>query len=144
MRSQGLLLDSDVLAEIRKASPNPRVLAFLRRRSYQLLYISSLSLGQLKSLYPYPETDRWLAELMDRFSGHILDVDAKVSLEWSGRQLEPALHLVGSARSQALPTAALEGLMAATASVHKLELVSSQAENYRRWGLLATNPWEED
>ena len=35
MSASGLLLDSDVLAEIRKATPDPKVVAFLRRRAYK-------------------------------------------------------------------------------------------------------------
>ena len=54
MSASGLLLDSDVLAEIRKATPDPKVVAFLRRRAYKHLYISVLSVGELKGLYPLP------------------------------------------------------------------------------------------
>ena len=67
MNFSGMLLDSDVLAEIRKADPDPAVVAFLRRRSFRHMYISVLSIGELKGLYPYPETDRWIAELLERF-----------------------------------------------------------------------------
>lgn len=144
MRQVGLLLDSDVLAEIRKANPNPAVVAFLRRRSYRTLYISVLSLGELKGLYPYPETERWLGELMDRFGDHVLEVDARISLEWAGRHAEQKLHAVGSPGAVPLATAALEGLMTATATVHELEIISSKAEVYRSWGVPAANPWAED
>lgn len=144
MSSAGLLLDSDVLAEIRKSQPDSRVVAFLRRNSYKVLYVSVLSLGELRGLYPYPETDRWIKELMDRFGTHVLEVDAAVALEWSGRAAEAKLHAVGSARTAPLPTAALEGLMAATASVHHLEIVSSKAEVYRSWGVGAYTPFIED
>ena len=140
----GLLLDSDVLAEIRKATPDPKVVAFLRRNSYKVLYISVLSLGELKGLYPYAETERWLSELVDRFGEHILEIDEKVSLEWAGRQAERGFHAVGSERSVPLPTAALEGLICATAQVHQLEIASSKAEVYQRWGVQATNPFTEE
>ena len=87
MSASGLLLDSDVLAEIRKATPDPKVVAFLRRRAYKHLYISVLSVGELKGLYPYPETDRWIAELLDRFSDHIINVDAREAS--NGRDAAP-------------------------------------------------------
>lgn len=143
MSQVGLLLDSDVLAEIRKATPHPQVVNCLRCRSYRTMYISVLSLGELKGLYPYPETERWLAELMDRFDSHVLEVDAKVSLEWAGRHAEKHLHLVGGQRPAPLATAALEGLMAATATVHQLEIISSKAEIYKSWGVPAVDPWED-
>lgn len=143
MSQVGLLLDSDVLAEVRKANPDAQVVNCLRRRSYRTMYISVLSLGELRGLYPYPETERWLGELMDRFENHVLDVDAQVSLEWAGRRAEPRVYAVGSERPAALPTAALEGLMAATASVHQLEIVSGKAEVYRAWGVAAVDPWRD-
>ena len=76
MKTSGILLDSDVLAEIRKATPDPRVVAFLRRRAWRHMYISVLSVGELKGLYPYPETDRWIAELLERFADHVINIDA--------------------------------------------------------------------
>ncbi len=76
MNFSGMLLDSDVLAEIRKADPDPAVVAFLRRRSFRHMYISVLSIGELKGLYPYPETDRWITELLERFGDHVINVDA--------------------------------------------------------------------
>ena len=54
MKTSGILLDSDVLAEIRKATQDPRVVAFLRRRAWRHMYISVLSVGELKGLYTYP------------------------------------------------------------------------------------------
>ena len=95
MNFSGMLLDSDVLAEIRKANPDPAVVAFLRRRSFRHMYISVLSIGELKGLYPYPETDRWIAELLERFGDHVINVDARVSLEWAGRQAPRGQHAVG-------------------------------------------------
>lgn len=144
MSASGLLLDSDVLAEIRKATPDSKVVAFLRRRAYKHLYISVLSVGELKGLYPYPETDRWIAELLDRFADHIINVDARVSLEWAGRSAPRGTHSHGRKDAEPLPTAALEGLMAASAQAHDLEIVSSKAEVYRSWGVPAANPWIED
>ncbi|MDO4252008.1 MAG: plasmid stabilization protein [Rothia sp. (in: high G+C Gram-positive bacteria)] len=140
----GLLLDSDVLAEIRKVNPHPGVLAFLRRRSYRVLYISVLSLGELKGLYPYAETERWLAELIERFADHVLEIDAEVSLAWAGQAAPPGACALGSEQATPLPTAALEGLICATARVHQLEIVSAKAQIYRDWGVAASNPFLED
>ena len=71
MNFSGMLLDSDVLAEIRKADPDPAVVAFLRRRAWRHMYISVLSVGELKGLYPTRD-DRWIAELLERFADHVI------------------------------------------------------------------------
>ena len=64
-----------------------------------------------------------------------------VSLEWAGRSAPRGTHSHGRKDAEPLPTAALEGLMAASAQAHDLEIVSSKAEVYRSWGVPAVNPW---
>ena len=81
---------------------------------------------------PLPgKRDRWITELLERFGDHVINVDARVSLEWAGRQAPLGAHAVGRDDAGPLPTAALEGLMAASASAYDLELISSKAQVYR-------------
>lgn len=142
--SQGLLLDADVLAEIRRPEPDLRLVAFLRRRAHRTLFLSALSVGELRGLYPGPETQRWLDELLERFSQHVLAVDAEVARAWAGRATPDSLLRSGRPLPGTSWTgAAVEGLLAATAEVHGLTVVSSKAEAYRAWGVEAADPWTE-
>ncbi|MCP3426435.1 plasmid stabilization protein [Rothia sp. AR01] len=141
--SQGLLLDADVLAEIRRTEPNPVIVAFLRRRSHRTLFVSTLSLGELRGLYPHPETDRWLDELVERFGSHVLDVGPEEARAWAGRATPESLLRRGQPSGGTWTGAAVEGLIAATALVHGLTVVSSKAEAYRAWGVDAADPWTE-
>ena len=50
-----------------------------------------------------PETDRWIAELLERFGDHVINVDARVSLEWAGRQAPRGRHAVGRDDAGPLP-----------------------------------------
>lgn len=141
--SRGLLLDSDVLAEIRRSRPNPTIVAFLRRRAHRTLFLSTLSLGELRGLYPQPETERWLDELVERFAGHVLDVDSQVAREWAGRSTPQSILRLGKNPGASWTGAAVEGLVAATARVHDLSVISSKSETYRSWGVEALDPWTE-
>ncbi|RUQ21279.1 MULTISPECIES: type II toxin-antitoxin system VapC family toxin [Kocuria] len=141
--TRGLLLDSDVLAEIRRTRPNPTVVAFLRRRSHRTLFLSALSLGELKGLYPHRETDRWLDELVERFEDHVLDVDPAVARAWAGRSSPESILRLGQRSSTSWTGAAVEGLIAATAEVHGLTVVSAKADVFRSWGVDAQDPWRE-
>lgn len=142
--ARGLLLDSDVLAEIRRTRPNPTIVAFLRRRAHRTLFLSTLSLGELRGLYPQPETERWLGELVERFEDHVLDVDVEVAKEWAGRSTPTSILRIGQIPGASWTGAAVEGLVAATAQVHDLTVVSSKAEVYRSWGVEALDPWREN
>ncbi|WP_129662314.1 type II toxin-antitoxin system VapC family toxin [Rothia uropygialis] len=142
--SRGLLLDSDVLAEIRRSRPNPTIVAFLRRRVHRTLFLSTLSLGELRGLYPQQETERWLDELIERFDDHVLDVDSEVAREWAGRSTPQSILRTGQNPGASWTGAAVEGLVAATALVHDLTVISSKSDVYRSWGVEAQNPWKEN
>jgi len=78
--------------------------------------------------------DRWLAsELPDRFGERVLPVDATVADEW-GRLL---------ARSENAGTAAggTDALIAATATVHGLQVVTRNVARFRHAGVGVICPW---
>ena len=63
----------------------------------------------------------------------------RVSLEWAGRQAPLGACMLWVVMMPVrCPTAALEGLMAASASACDLELISSKAQVYRAWGVEAS------
>ena len=71
------------------------MVAFLRRRSFRHMYISVLSIGELKGLYPYSETDRWITELLERFGDHVINVDAREPrVGWSSGAARRACRVV--------------------------------------------------
>ena len=138
--SQGLLLDTDVLAEIRRERPERALTAFLRRRSHRTLYLSVLTLGQLQAIHPGPGTERWLDELCERFGAHLLPVSPEIARKWAG-QLAPPTGRGHDGRG-AWADASVLGMIAATAAVHDLTVVSGSAEHYRAWGVTALDPWQ--
>jgi predicted nucleic acid-binding protein len=131
-RARGLLLDTDVVVELRRESPDPAVVDFLRRRRRSRVYISALTLGELRALSTQDDAltgraDAWLVELTARFSAFILPVDQQVAEAWAPLAI------------QDVP--AVESLIAATASRHCLTVVSGNAEGYRRLAVEACDPW---
>lgn len=140
--AQGLLLDTDVLVEIRRERPEPALVAFLRRRSHRTLYLSVLSLGQVQAVHTGAGTEQWLDELCRRFGAHLLPVSAEVSRRWAGQTIlsNPAESgVIGRGARGGDPVL---GLIAATAAEHDLTVVSGSAEHYRAWGVPAVDPWE--
>jgi predicted nucleic acid-binding protein len=116
----GLLLDADVLAELRSPRPAHAVVEFLRERRLLWAGVSALAVGQLAD---------WNWELQDRYPAHVLPVDSYVAAAWAGFRGRRELT-----EEQAL--------LAATASHHGLVVVSGQAGLYRSLGLHAVDPWD--
>src|SRR5215470_10692207 len=86
----GYLLDTNCISELVRIEPEPAVVAWMEAADETLLYLSVLTLGEIrKGLAGLPQSKRrthleiWLeTELQTRFSGRILSIDAAVADRW--------------------------------------------------------------
>jgi hypothetical protein len=132
------LIDTNVLSELRKREPNANVAQWFAQRPASTLYLSVLTLGELrKGIDALPEAPRklalldWLqAELPMFFSGRILSVDAKVADRWG--------RLVAQAGR---PLPAIDSLLAATALTHGLTLITRNIKDFQHPDLAVLDPW---
>lgn len=93
------LLDTNVLSELRRKAPNPAVVAWFANRPATTLYISVLTIGELrKGVETLTDTSRRLAlldwletDLPHFFIGRVLPVDLAVADRW-GRLVVPRRH----------------------------------------------------
>ena len=134
------LLDTNVLSELRKRTPNAGVVEWFAQRPASTLFLSVLTLGELrKGVEGVKDVTRrmalldWLdTDLPAFFTGRILSVDAPVADRW-GRMLAAAGR----------PVPAIDSLLAATAIHHGLSLVSRNVRDLTDFGLDVINPWSE-
>jgi predicted nucleic acid-binding protein len=132
------LIDTNVLSELRRRDPDDNVVRWMADRPATTLYLSVLTLGELrKGVEGLPEGDRkrrlldWLeVELAAYFAGRILPVDASVADRW-GRLLAQAGR----------PLPAIDSLLAATALAHGLTLVTRNLRNFQHPDLTVLDPW---
>jgi len=135
------LLDTNVLSELQRKAPNKLVQRWFNERPATSLYLSVLTLGELrKGIEGIKELRRRLAmsdwlevKLPAFFNGRILSVDHQVSDRW-GRLAAKAGR----------PIAAIDSLIGATASHHGLSLVTRNTKNFACLNLEVINPWDED
>lgn len=134
------LLDTYVLSELRRREPDVHVVRWLDLRPPGTLFLSVLTLGELrKGVEALPAgarkqaLDDWLAtELPAYFGGRILPIDARVADRWG--------RLVAQA-GRAVP--AIDSLLAATALAHGLTLVTRNVRDFQHLGLAVIDPWNE-
>ena len=135
-------MDTNVLSELIRPKPEPSVTSWLEKTDEDLLYLSVLTLGEIrKGIAALPgaawraSLEAWLEkDLRDRFAGRILPVTEEIVDRWgqmAGRsQLE----------KRALPV--IDGLLAATAQHHNLVLVTRNVKDAVHTGIELFNPWK--
>jgi predicted nucleic acid-binding protein len=132
------LLDTNVLSELRRKSPNAGVVEWFTQRPASTLYLSVLTLGELrKGIEGLADTKRrmaltdWLeTDLPGFFAGRILSIDTQVADRWG--------RLVAAAGR---PLPAIDSLLGATAAQHGLSLVTRNERDFAGLGLDVINPW---
>lgn len=137
----GFLLDTNIISELVKPKPEPHVTKWIESVDESLLYLSVLTVGEirkgislLRNASRRAALEAWLdSDLTLRFAQRILPIDQAVADRW-GRITANA----SMAKSQ-LP--AIDGLLAATALHHNLTLVTRNTEDVSAAGVPAFNPW---
>lgn len=121
--------------------PNAQVDAWLELQQEVHLYISVLTLGELrKGIERLPggmkkaRLQSWVdQDLLDRFAGRVLPVDNEVAEYWG--------CLCAKTEKAGRTTPVVDGLIAATALVHGLTLVTRNIGDFEATGVPTWNPW---
>jgi toxin FitB len=136
----GFLLDTNVASEMVRPKPDPGVLQWVATTDESLLYLSVVTLGEIRKGIAFrPDATRraqlegWLRSLVDRFSPRILPVDLAVADRWG--------HLAGTCKMKGLTLPVLDGLLAATALHYDLTLVTRNVKNVQGTGVDTLDPW---
>ncbi len=134
------LIDTNVLSELRRKTPNANVVKWVNSRPATSLYLSVLTLGELrKGIDSLADAKRrlklvdWLeTEFPLFFAGRILAIDQGVADHW-GRLLAVAGR----------PLPAIDSLLGATAAHHGLTMVTRNSKDFDNLGLEVLNPWND-
>ena len=135
------LLDTCLISELVKKEPNPAVVHWLDEQDEQTLFLSVLNLGELQKGISKltdgtkkDELQAWVGlDLVERFTGRILDVDLETALCWG--------RLQGVAEQAGEKLAVMDSLIAATAAAHGLIVVTRNVRDMERCGAKVCNPW---
>jgi toxin FitB len=137
--SVGFLLDTNVVSELRRTTPDSNVLAWHQRHRQAEVYVSVLVVGEIRQgierVRPRDPKqadvlERWLAGLVSAYQDRILPVTTDIAEEWGRLNASPQ------------PVPVVDGLMAATAKVHRLTLVTRNVADVARTGATVVNPFE--
>lgn len=133
------LIDTNVLSELRKGErADAGVRAWFAAANDGELFVSVLVLGELRrgieslrrrDTVAAAALEQWLARLVETFADRLLPVDAVIADRWG------ALNVPD-------PLPSVDGLLAATALVHDMTLVTRNVRDVQRTGVRTENPFE--
>ena len=133
------LIDTNIISEVRKAHRcDPKVSAWYASISDDSLYLSALVIGELRKGIELSRAnepararslEKWLNDVIEAFGDRILPIDNVIAEEW-GR--------MGAKR----PVSTVDGLLAATAVVHKMTLVTRNTRDVVDLGAKTLNPFK--
>lgn len=138
-----LLLDTNVLSEVQRPAPSPRVLAWLDTIDEDRAFISVASIAELRRGIALLEDGRrrtalaaWLAhDLPERFAGRTLPIGPAVAERWG--------DLMAQSRRSGIALSVMDGFFAATALTNDLALVTRNVKDFAALGVKLLNPWDD-
>jgi len=136
------LLDTNVISEAKQKKPNEKVLEWLDAQDESKIYLSVLSVGEirkgigrLESGKKKAELEEWLEKLRNRFARRLLPLSEKTFLVWG--------KMCGEFENKGIVRSALDSLLEATALEHDLILVTRNVKNFQNSQVTILNPWED-
>jgi predicted nucleic acid-binding protein len=137
------LLDTNLVSEWIKPHPNAEVVAWLADADEDRVFISVVTLAELRHGIERLAVGRrrrrlneWLQnELLLRFDNRILPIDAAVAAQWG--------RIVAQREALGRPIGTMDAFIAATAQVHELTLATRNHSDFASSVDAIVNPWAQ-
>ena len=136
-----IVLDTNVISETMKAQPNQTVLEWLDKQVAETLYISSVTLAELRfgvgamaAGRRKKELSQILSGVLGLFAGRVLPFDADAALHYA------ELAVAARAGGKGLPTP--DGYIAAIAKSRNFAVATRDTAPFQAAGLQVINPWQ--
>jgi toxin FitB len=137
-----ILIDTNVISELWKAEPNPDVLAWVDAQTVETLYLSAITVAELRfGLATMPEgkrrtiyQERLENEVLPTFTGRVLPFDLDASQAYA--------DLMARAKAEGKAIGKADGYLAATASACGLMVATRDISPFEAAGLKIVNPWQ--
>jgi len=136
-----IVLDTNVISELWRVEPDTNVLAWIDAQLIETLYLSTITVAELRyGLATMPEgkrraiyQDRLEREVLPAFSGRVLSFDLDASQAYA--------ELMAGAKEAGKAIGKAAGYIAATAAARGLMLATRDTSPFQAAGLNVVNPW---
>ena len=132
------LLDTNVISALRKPAAYPNVMTWFAGSEEESLYLSVVTLGEIRkgiallrreNQNSAAALEKWFDALRGRYAKHLLPVDGAVAETWGELLAIDAHH-------------AIDALLAATATVHHMTLVTRNVKHMQSYPVKLLKPFD--
>lgn len=133
-----VLLDTNVLSELVRPRPEPRVARFVADHGDLILSamtVLEISYGAERARDPARRAKlvAWVAAMRNRFQGRIVDIDADIA--------ERAGRLRAAAEAQGMPADPIDAAIAACAMARAAKIATRNVRDFSTFGVEIIDPW---
>ena len=136
------LLDTCAISELVKKKPSKKVVQWIQGCDEDAIYLSVLTMGEIqKGIARLADSKRkatiqqWFDhDLHNRFAGRIIPITEEIATTWG--------VVMAEAEAKGKPLPGIDSLIAATAIVHNLTVITRNIEDMAPSGVRVLNPWD--
>ena len=136
-----ILVDTNVVSELWRVAPDPGVLSWVDAQAVETLYLSAVTVAELRfGVASMPEgrrrsiyQDRLEREVLPAFTGRVLPFDLDASQSYG--------TLMARARREGKAISTADGYIAATAASRALMVATRDVAPFQAAGVKVINPW---
>jgi len=138
----GVVLDTCILSELKRPVPAPSVIAAIDALDPSRTYVSAITIGELvRGIVLMPpgarrrDFEMWHADTEAAFQDRILPVGVHVARLWG--------RLAAELQPRGRQLAITDGLIAATAIVHGMSVMTRNVQDFVDTGVTLIDPWQD-
>ena len=139
------LLDTNIVSEMMRPYPEPRVAGFLDAIDAEGSCIAAITVWEIFNGIGRLEPGQRREDMLKRFQGMLVDIFDERVIDWTGTDARLCAHIMEEKRRRGEPLDSHlpAAMIAATAVHHGFALVTRNEGEFRHTGAKTVNPWSE-
>lgn len=137
-----ILLDTNVVSELMKPQPDPRVTQWVEAQVFETLFLSAITLAEMRAgieIMPIGKRRSRLRERFERdflplFTGRVLGFDQSCTIAYAEHTLK--------SRRKGYSLSVFDSLLAAIAATHVMSVATRDTRPFNVSGVSVINPWD--
>lgn len=137
-----ILLDTNVISEPQRQAPNARVLEWIDAQALETLYLSAITVAELRAGIALMPTGKRRDGLHDNLEKRLLPMFANRVLSFDMACTTAYAELLAKSRAAGLAIEAADAFIAAVALANGFTVATRDTSPFEAAGLNVINPWE--